>query len=325
VSLPRRLAPVLIGLTVALAATSLSWFAASASSSPSGVGQLVGRAGHTELVRLVVGGWSRDYRLFVPRPLPAGPRPLLLALHPLGGNARRWEAVSGLDAGAERLGAYVAYPDGVAHSWNAGTCCGGAVRQRVDDVGFLTAVVADIAAHHDVDLSRVATSGFSNGALMSYRMLCERAAVVHVAVAMAGDEVAPSCLPTRPVSILHVHGLRDAVIPYPGRGPSSLDRFGFPPAPQSVSRIAALDGCTSARSVPLGDGQLWSATGCRADARVELRAVDGLGHSWPAGPRARARYGIDMSTQTWAFAEALWSEHQWTQNSLPSGSASTTP
>jgi polyhydroxybutyrate depolymerase len=261
--------------------------------------------GHSRVVTLAVGGVVRSYRLFVPT-RGGGARPLLLALHQLHGSDAGWERRSGLDAGAAAAGVDVAYPDGVGHSWNAGTCCQPAAGRGVDDVAFLRAVVADVARRTAIDPTRVAVTGFSNGALMSYRLVCTAADVVHVAVTVAGDLVDGGCRPSRPISVLEVHGARDPVIPLDGVDRSPLDQSGFPPARTSIGIVAAADGCTS--SADSGAGglvQVWRADGCAANSRVELLISPSLAHTYPVGGRASG-YGVDMGTLTWDFLKAVW-------------------
>ena len=258
----------------------------------------------SRLVMLRVGGLDRDYRLFV----PAGARrarPLLLALHQLHGSAAEWERRSGLDAGAATNGIVVAYPDGMDHSWDAGTCCQPAAGRRIDDVAFLRAVVTDVARRTPIDLSRVAVTGFSNGALMSYRLVCSAADVVHVAVPVAGDLVAGRCEPSRPISVLHVHGGRDRVIPLDGVARSPIDAAGFPPARTSVGLVAAADRCAAGTDSAGGPVTRWQASGCASGARVELLTSAPLGHAYPTG-RAASAYGVDMTTLTWQFLAAAW-------------------
>ncbi|MDQ1684261.1 MAG: polyhydroxybutyrate depolymerase [Frankiaceae bacterium] len=258
----------------------------------------------SQLVTLRVGGLARDYRLF----LPAGgghARPLLLALHQLHGSALSWERHSGLDAGAAAAGVVVAYPDGVGESWNAGTCCQPAAGRGIDDVAFLRAVIADVARRTSIDPSRVAVTGFSNGALMSYRLVCSAADVVRVAVAVAGDLVAGRCEPSRPVSVLHVHGGRDPVIPVAGVARSPLDPAGFPSARTSIGLVATADGCVTGADSRAGPLSVWRANGCAGNSRVELIVSSSLTHTYPAG-RGPAASGLDMTTLTWEFLRTVW-------------------
>jgi poly(3-hydroxybutyrate) depolymerase len=300
VSLTRRIALIVAGAAVAVPAVVLT----RAESAP--VASVARSDAHTQVVRLMVAGQVRSYRLFVPSPLPPGPRPLLVALHPLHGTAAKWELATGLDAGAQLRGAYVAYPEGVGRSWDAGTCCGVAAARGIDDVQVIAAVIGDVESRRQVDRARVAVTGFSNGGLMSYRFACARSDLVDVAVVAAGDLLTSQCAPTRPVSMLHVHGLRDRVIPYAGVAHSPIDRFGFPPAPTSIGRLAAADGCAGGHTASLPDGELWTAVGCPAGVHLALRSVASLPHAWPTGGRGLRRYGLDMTELTWSFVSAAW-------------------
>src|SRR3954454_2214871 len=243
---------------MALAAPA-AWFATSAQ--PDSIRVVSSSAGRvTSVVSLSFDGRTRSYRMFAPHASSGTQRALLIALHPLRGSAAAFERDSGLDRRAEAAGAVVVYPDGLGHSWDAGTCCGYAVRHHVDDVRFLVRVVADVSRRLPIDRSRIAVTGFSNGALMSYRLVCERPDLFHVAVAVAGDVVGPRCNPAQPVTVVHVHGGRDALIPLSGVASSALDRDGFPPAAASIERLAVADGCTGASTGRLSYGTDWTAT-----------------------------------------------------------------
>jgi polyhydroxybutyrate depolymerase len=292
-------------ITVAAIAAPAAWLATAAQ--PDSVRVVAGASGlNTSLASFSFDGTQRHYRMFVPPRGIAGRRALLLVLHPLGGSAARFEAQAGLDRRAGAVGAVVVYPDGLGHSWNAGTCCSYGVRRHVDDVRFLTRVVADVERRVAVDPARVAVTGFSNGALMAYRLVCERPDVFPVAVAVAGDAVGPRCNPAHPVSVLHVHGGRDGVIPLSGMASSPIDAAGFPPAAASIERIAVADQCTDATTTMTAPGPQWSATGCSSGVAVELRTIANLNHHYPAGAADRARFGIDMSTLTWQFVSSAW-------------------
>ena len=293
-------------LAVAGIAAPAAWLATSAQ--PEAARVVAARG--DDAVRVVTfpyDGAQRRYRIFIPPRAPSARHGLLLVLHQLGGSAARFEQQSGLDARAQAADAVVVYADGLGHSWDAGTCCGYAVRHRVDDVRFLTQVVADVERRVPIDPARIAVTGFSNGALMSYRLVCERPDVFSVAVVVAGDVVGPRCNPALPVSMLHVHGGRDAVIPLSGEPTSPLTSAGFPPAAASIERLAVADQCLDATTTTLANDFEWTATGCVGNADVQLRTVANLNHHYPSGTADRIRFGIDMSTLTWSFVQSAWS------------------
>jgi polyhydroxybutyrate depolymerase len=262
--------------------------------------------GETEVVSLHYGGRVRSYRLYVPAGLGATRHELLIGLHWLNGTAAGFQAKSALDGGAVRNNAVLAYPQGVGRSWDAGTCCGYATRHHLDDVGFVLAVVADVQRRVRIDPQRIAVTGFSNGGLLSYRLVCERPDVFRLAVTVAGDAVGPRCTPARPVSMLHVHGARDSVIPVAGVKSSPLDAAGFPSALTSAQRIAVADRCGGATTTSDQQVARWTARGCDGNAHVDLITVRELGHRYPSGIAGYRSYGVDMTTLTWSFLRSAW-------------------
>src|SRR5690242_2615927 len=119
-TLRRLLVPVLAVLAL-LAPSAVASVVVSSAPAPGGY------AGITRVVSLDAGGVARSYRLFVPSTLPTGPRPLVLSMHGFGSEASVQESGTGLDKVAAKSGILVAYPEGLDHSWNAGTCCGTSV------------------------------------------------------------------------------------------------------------------------------------------------------------------------------------------------------
>lgn len=136
---------------------------------------------------------------------------------------------------ADRHGFAVVYGIGVDESWNAGSCCGAAQRERVDDVSYLVSVVQDAERRESIDPTRVYVVGFSNGDMMAIRAECDRPDVFAAAGGSAGAPVAPCDSPLQQVRIRHLHGRYDTTVPYAG-GYSRLTGTDFPP----VSRYAAL-------------------------------------------------------------------------------------
>jgi polyhydroxybutyrate depolymerase len=126
------------------------------------------------LFTLTHDGWPREYELHVPPGYSGAPVPLVVDLHGWGVGSTAQSNFSGFREKSDLEGFLVAWPQGLGDlpSWNAGECCGFAVQNDIDDVGFARAVVADVAARTAIDSSRVYATGQSNGGGMTQRLGC---------------------------------------------------------------------------------------------------------------------------------------------------------
>src|SRR5205085_12472741 len=118
---------------------------------------------------------ERSYVVHVP--VAQGALPVVINLHGGGSNAESQQRYSGMDAVADREHFIVVYPNGTGRGrflvWNAGTCCGRAPMQHIDDVGFIRAVIGDLANRTPIDRHRIYATGLSNGSMMTYRLAAE--------------------------------------------------------------------------------------------------------------------------------------------------------
>ncbi|BBY28910.1 PHB depolymerase family esterase [Mycolicibacterium sediminis] len=231
------------------------------------------------------GGLQRTYLLHAPSASPAG---LVINLHGAGMTGGEQAAVTNYDAVGDRHGFAVVYPDGIDFSWADGRGASVPDRTGVDDVGFLVALAEQISRDYGIDPGRVYATGMSAGGFMASRLACDRADVVAAIAPVAGTlGSGVPCAPSRPVSVLEVHGTADPVVPFNG-GPM-LGRGGASDvvsAPELARRWEVIDGCPGA-PVPDGSGvngpgvQRVTATGCAGGTSVSLVQIDGGGHTWP--------------------------------------------
>jgi polyhydroxybutyrate depolymerase len=250
---------------------------------------------------------SRTYRLHVPaRPL-AAKAPLVIALHSALGSGGVMELLTRLDRTADREGFLVAYPDGEptgARVWNAGDCCN---LSKSDDVGFLGALIDRIVAEQRVDPARVYVTGVSNGAMMAYRLACERADKIAAFAPVAGSMTFRPCRPARPVPVMIFHGSADLTIPEAGGSLPTLGmRSAFPSQSEVVRTWSRIDGVPEPERIRYQKGGATCRTGER-DMIVYCRVAGG-GHTWPGGtpiPLAGATSNdIDASAAMWDFFAA---------------------
>lgn len=246
---------------------------------------------------LTSGGIDRRYLLHVAARIERDrPAPLVLMFHPGYSSAAQFAELTGMSAAAGEKGFLVAYPEGYRRSWNAGDCCGPPQQEGVDDVAFTAAVIADIEKRWSVDPGRVYAAGFSNGGGLVYRLACELSErIAAIAVAASPLHIPPaSCRPSRPVSVLHFHGLADPVAPVEG-GRGVVPDVGNQQAAQAaIDTWVKLDGCEPRPRTVLQRGAARAVTypGCEPGVDVTLCLVEGMGHKWPGAPgQGRERFG----------------------------------
>jgi polyhydroxybutyrate depolymerase len=226
-----------------------------------------------------VNGLARTYLVQAPVDV-SKPLPLLIVMHGASGNAANIESLSGIRADDF----IVAFPNGTPRreaqndlAWNAGRCCGRPSADGVDDVGFITALVADVEATYSVDPERIYLAGFSNGGMMAYRLACELGDGFAGIAVVSGSFNAGDCPAPSSLRVLIIHGTGDPTLPYEGSGsPISITSV-----PQTALFWAEANGC-SVDPVETTDETVTSIGygGCDRDSTVQLTTVDGGGHVW---------------------------------------------
>lgn len=243
------------------------------------------------------GGMMRTARVHVPASVdPQVPAPLVLNFHGFGSNASQQQFFSGMSAFADSAGFLLVYPQGFENSWNAGACCGEAVTQDIDDVGFVRALVAALAEKLCFDPRRVYATGMSNGGFISHRLACEAADLIAAAGPVSATVVIDPCVPGRPIPVMMFNGTADFLVPYDGGLYQS--------APKSFSDWSDRNGCTDPAEVSAQVGAVTCETRdeCDDGVAVTLCTVEGMGHCWPGNPSCLfGTANTDMSAN-----EALW-------------------
>ncbi|WP_246577384.1 extracellular catalytic domain type 1 short-chain-length polyhydroxyalkanoate depolymerase [Actinospica durhamensis] len=230
-----------------------------------------------------IGGLQRTYHVYRPPGL-TGPAPLVIFLHGGYGSGSQAEQYYGWDQEAAAHGFLVVYPDGYDRAWNTGGgCCGIPASQDVDDVAFITAVVARVEAGAPVDRHRVFATGISNGGIMAYRLACST--TLFAAVGPDSATELGSCDAPAPLSVIHIHGTADQRIPYGGGTGSGSAHIDGPAVPTVVAGWRRIDGCAAPTQASSDGGVISTSTATCPDGRaVELITVAGAGHQWPGSP-----------------------------------------
>jgi polyhydroxybutyrate depolymerase len=307
-------------LAVALTGSTLP-FAAHAASGP----------GTTASITVLHDGMKRTALVhYPPQVAEHRPLPLVLNFHGGGGSALGQQRYSRMDALAEREGFIVVYPNGTGVlqdsllTWNAGDCCGVSAKQNIDDVGFVRALLDEVARRLPVDASRVYATGLSNGAMMSYRLAAELSDRIAAIAPVGGATAMPIFKAARAMPILHIHSVDDPRALYGGGlgppFPFTNVRVAHRPVEASLAQWAAFAGCSSppevkerrtgAAGTPRAThtATLYLYSGCRDGVELALWKLTGAGHVWPGGeldylPRllGPGTDVIDANAEMWRF------------------------
>jgi polyhydroxybutyrate depolymerase len=280
---PLRVAAVISACLSALALAACGHAAPAKQSAPttSPTTQAAARTANVQKLSIRVGGMRRTYLLDV----PSGRYPLALALVFHGDTQTAVQTETGDWKGvAAQFNMIIAFMQGVGDSWNAGNGPNGATRAKANDIAFTRAVIKRVEANHDVDTSRVAAVGFSDGAFLTDLIGCRLADQVHLIMPMEGQlltSTSAGCHPARPVSVFQVNQTADPEVAY-GGGPVEPTGAVLS-ASAAIARWRALDQCTgSAASSHHFGGQTYQKWAhCAGGTTVTLDTIQGGRHDWP--------------------------------------------
>jgi polyhydroxybutyrate depolymerase len=264
------------------------------------------RATDTQSSSIIVNGRTRTYLLHVPASHDApGKIPLVLVLHGAMQSPESAERMSGMSELADREDFVVAYPSGTGRlsrvpTWNSGNCCGYALTNQVDDVGFIRALIDTIESQYPIDPKRIYVTGISNGAMMSFRLACELSDKIAAVAPVEGAQNL-DCRPAHPVPVIIFHGTADRLVPFDGGStPYQIGgRRTDTPVEDTVAFWVKEDGCASApRHVESSEVHTTIYSGCKSGTGVALYAIQGGRHMWP---------GLAISGNNVPATDLMWS------------------
>lgn len=185
--------------------------------------------GELSIVTLSHANKTREYLLYIPVSYDGSVDvPLMLNFHGFGGTMEGHMNSANMRTLADSKNFILVYPQGSllegSSHWNANLPSSDN-KSSADDLGFIGALIDDLASNYQVDSDRVYASGYSNGGFMSYGLACHLnnkiAAVAGVSGTMIDIE---NCDPTNKIAVMALHGTADGVVPYNGgNGFSSVD------------------------------------------------------------------------------------------------------
>jgi polyhydroxybutyrate depolymerase len=236
--------------------------------------------------------------------------PLVVAFHGWPMTGAQMSYITHLSEVANTHGFAVLFPNGYKQSWAVPGSDTPAQNAGIDDVGFVRSLLDSVGPHYGFDSSRVIATGISNGGIFVQVLGClladHLAGIVPVAGLMRRD-VAAHCAPSRPVSVLEIHGTDDPLAPYSG----SQDFLSFADTHAFWAQTDKCSGATTTGTLPdtAHDNTTVttsSSTGCASGTEVTSYTVNGGGHAWPNGQPIGNTEDVGITTRQFDASELIW-------------------
>lgn len=272
------------------------------------------------------GGRERSAVVHVPpRAVEKASLPVVLNFHGGGGHGVNEQEYSLMDRLADRETFVAVYPNGTGRfttrllTWNAGSCCAYATLNRIDDVGFVRTLLAQLQTQLPIDRDRVYATGLSNGGMMTHRLAAEASDLIAAVAPIAGGMVLPMIKAQRAVPIMHIHSVDDPRALYSGglgpTFPMTKSQVFHPQIDEVIAKWVKHNGCAPEAKIAdrrsEGTGRGHTATkfvfgNCRDGAEVVLWKITGAGHVWPGGKQKVLERILGPSTDIIDANREMW-------------------
>lgn len=180
---------------------------------------------------------KRSFNVYIPRGYDAKKKhPMVFVCHGGGGTARSAQGANIWDKKADAEGIIIVYPNGMSanpakpsnflrnqQTWNDGSSrpTVGAAERKEPDLQFFEAMIDELPQRYAIDTRRIYTTGFSNGASMSFSLARNLPDRIAAAAPIAGGDYQPAIIPDRIVPLLYMTGTTDPLNPMTG-GPINI-------------------------------------------------------------------------------------------------------
>jgi polyhydroxybutyrate depolymerase len=275
---------------------------------------------------LTWGGLKRTYLIHLPQHYNKNAqKPLVIVLHGGGGNGKGMIRLTNFNTLADKEDFIVVYPYGIDKHWNDGRegseTSYTAHINKIDDVGFISALIDKLAVELNIDTKRVYVCGISNGAMMSYRLACELTKKIAAIAAIAGNM--PKNLVcnknSQHIPVLIISGTDDPLMPFNGgniTGPFGNKKLGQVLSLKETALFwSKFNNCSLSPMVSYepdkdsNDGTRVRKEIYRGDTNskeVVVYLIEKGGHTWPGGYQYLPETLIGKTSKDINATELIW-------------------
>ena len=267
------------------------------------------------------GGVTRKYTYYVPAMYDGTTAvPLVFNLHGLSGTSAKQESYEDFRTIADTANFIVVHAEGLNQSpiggftllgWGSMTT----VSAAAADEAFVMSLLDTMEAHYNINANKVYSTGYSQGAFMSYNLGCRyssRFAAVASSCGSLSNANLAACTPVHPLPIMEIHGTADNTIPYAGSSSylhtDSLVKHWVQfnhcnPVPTTVENLADI---SDSATVDMSKVIHYVYTGGDNGSTVELYKVINGGHQVPSDVATANSYGVGNRNMDFKASKEIW-------------------
>lgn len=314
-----------------LALISLGENSCAVAAGPAAAGPVAAGPGRKIRHVLFYDGQPREFSVYLPAACNSDKQangfPVVFAFHGVMMNGETMAKMTLLHELGNRCNFIVVYPDGDGHgilrTWNSGGRSGRLERIAEDDVGFVRCVIGQLQNRYSIDPKRIHATGFSNGAMLCYRLAVEAPEVFASIAPIAGTLAVPVRNASRFVPTLHIHGTEDKVVAWDGpnlKTPKNLEFLSVPQTLETWKKLLSASGTHVAENPMLVcRAEKWpdrKADGTRIEVQrfgldpesdvpdLQFVRVIGGGHTWPGGENRE--WVVGNTSEEFNANEMMW-------------------
>jgi len=265
---------------------------------------------------------TRTYEIYVPQLYKTlnVPVPVVFNVHGLSGTYSSQNTAEDFRKIADTANFLIVLPQGLNNSSFGGFPVSGwdvwnTVAAGQADRDFIINLLDKVETNYNVDINRVYTAGFSQGAYMSYNLGClnsNRFAAVSSTSGSMVQAYIDTCHPVHPVPVIEIHGNNDALVSYNGNANAtatdSIVKFWveYNHCNSVPTTTVKLPDIADSATVDTSTVIHYVYTGGRKGATVEFYKVLNGGHNIPAMAPVPAEYGLGHINQDFTAAKEIW-------------------